>query len=269
MRLNGKTAVLTGASGGIGSAMALALAEAGVRLVLVGRNGAALEALAHRLGAGHRALVADLATADGRDGVQRHCAALPNGLDLLINNAGISDFDAFEALPPARLQALIQTNLLAPILLTQALLPALRRAPRGLIVNVGSAFDAIGHPGFAAYCAGKFGLRGFSEALRRELADGPVGVLHLAPRATATAINGRRVQELNAALGNRVDPPEAVAQALLRQLRRERPRHTVGRPERLFARLDALLPGLLDRALARRLPVIRRFFTPDSDRRPT
>ena len=94
------------------------------------------------------------------------------------------------------------------------------------------------------------------------MADSTVGVLYLAPRATATAINSSRVLELNSALGNRVDPPEVVAQALLRQLRRERPRYTLGRPERVFTRLNALLPDLLDRALARRLPVIRRFFTP-------
>jgi short-subunit dehydrogenase len=252
MQLNGTTALLTGAGGGIGAAMARALADAGVRLLLVGRTAAPLQTLATELGGAHQVLVADLATEDGRDSVQRYCAALPDGLDILVNNAGISDFGAFETQPPARLQELIGTNLLAPMLLTQALLPALRRAPRGLIVNVGSAFGAIGHPGFAAYCAGKFGLRGFST----------VGVLYLAPRATATAINSTRVLELNAALGNRVDPPEVVAQALLQQLRRERPRHTVGRPERLFVRLNALLPGLLDRALARRLPVIRRFFTP-------
>lgn len=262
MQLNGTTALLTGAGGGIGAAMARALADAGVRLLLVGRTAAPLQTLATELGGAHQVLVADLATEDGRDSVQRYCAALPDGLDILVNNAGISDFGAFETQPPARLQELIGTNLLAPMALTQALLPALRRAPRGLIVNVGSAFGAIGHPGFAAYCAGKFGLRGFSEALRRELADSTVGVLYLAPRATATAINSTRVLELNAALGNRVDPPEVVAQALLQQLRRERPRHTVGRPERLFVRLNALLPGLLDRALARRLPVIRRFFTP-------
>ena len=262
MQLNGRTALLTGAGGGIGAAMARALSGAGVRLILVGRTAAPLQALATELRGGHQPLVADLTTADGRDSVQRLCAALPGGLDILVNNAGISDFGAFEAQPPARLQALIDTNLLAPMLLTQALLPALRRAPRGLIVNVGSAFGAIGHPGFAAYCAGKFGLRGFSEALRRELADSTVGVLYLAPRATATAINSNRVLELNSALGNRVDPPEVVAQALLRQLRRERPRYTLGRPERVFTRLNALLPDLLDRALARRLPVIRRFFTP-------
>jgi short-subunit dehydrogenase len=261
MQLTGKTAVLTGASGGIGAAMAQALADAGVRLLLVGRRAQVLQALASRLGAQHQALVADVATAEGRAAVQQACAALPQGLDLLINNAGISEFGAFDAQPAALIEEQITTNLLAPMLLAQALLPALRRAPRGLIVNVGSALGSIGYPGYAAYGASKFGLRGFSEALRRELADGTVGVLYLAPRATATAINSARVMALNTALGNATDAPEVVAQALLRQLREERPYLAVGRPERLFARLNALLPGLIDRAIRRQLPTIRRFLS--------
>lgn len=261
MELNGKTAVLTGAAGGIGSAMAEALAGAGVRLVLVGRSAQALQALAARLGDRHLAVGADLATDAGRQRVLECCAALPDGVDVLINNAGVSAFGLFEAQAP-RLTELVTTNLLAPMLLTAQLLPLLRQAPRGLIVNVGSAFGAIGHPGFAGYSASKFGLRGFSEALRRELADSTVGVLYLAPRATATALNSAPVNALNAALGNRIDNPAVVAAALVRQLRSERPRAGIGRPERLFAFLNGLLPGLLDRALARQLPVVRRVLAP-------
>ena len=260
MQLNGKTALLTGASGGIGGAMAQALAGAGVRLLLVGRRAPALQALASQLGDHHQTIVADVASAEGRAAVQQACAALPGGLDILVNNAGVSLFGEFEHQPPQQIEEQITTNLLAPMLLAQALLADLRRAPRGLIVNVGSTFGSLGYPGFVGYAASKFGLRGFSEALRRELADSTVGVLYLAPRATATAINTDKVQALNAALGSRVDPPEVVAQALLRQLREERRYLAIGGAERLFARLNALLPGLIDRAIERQLPVIRRFF---------
>jgi short-subunit dehydrogenase len=264
MQLDGKTAVLTGASGGIGAAMAQALAAAGVRLLLVGRRAGALETLATRLGGQHLPVVADVATAEGRAAVQQAAAALPGGIDILVNNAGISTFGAFDGQPPAAIEAQITTNLVAPMLLTQALLPALRRAPRGLIVNVGSGFGSIGYPGFAAYAASKFGLRGFSEALRRELSDDTVGVLYLAPRATATPINDERVVAMNAALGSTTDAPDVVARALLRQLRDERAYRAIGAPERVFARLNALLPGLIDRAIRRQLPVIRRFFQPDA-----
>jgi len=117
----------------------------------------------------------------------------------------------------------------------------------------------LGYPGQAAYCASKFALRGFSEALRRELADGPVRVLHLAPRATRTAMNGAAACALNAELGVAMDEPAEVARALLALLRRPVRERLLGRPEALFARLNQLLPGLLDRVLRRQLPVIRRF----------
>ena len=260
MQLNGKTAVLTGASGGIGNAMAQALSDAGVSLLLVGRRAAVLDELATRLGPQHAVVVADVTDAAGRAAVQQACIAHPRGIDILVNNAGINAFGAFEKQAADMIERKITTNLLAPMLLTHALLPALHRAPRALIVNVGSGFGSLGYPGFAAYAASKFGLRGFSEALRRELADSTVGVLHLAPRATATAINTDRVVALNQALGNAVDPPELVAQALLRQLREERPHLALGGRERVFAHLNTLLPGVVDRALKRQLPVIRRFF---------
>lgn len=126
------------------------------------------------------------------------------------------------------------------------------------MVNLGSAFGSLGYPGFSLYCASKFGLRGFSEALARELADSKIRILHLAPRATATAMNDRRVDALNETLGNAVDPPEAVARALLRLLRGRRRRLALGRPEILFGLLNALTPGSVDAGIARQLPVIRR-----------
>lgn len=259
MELSGKTAVLTGASGGIGTALARALAGAGVELVLAGRDAARLAALRRELGERHRVAVADLATGAGRAALIDACAALRHGLDILINNAGVGAFGLFEDAEPADLERLLAINLTAPVLLTHGLLPLLQRAPEAAVVNVGSAFGALGHPGFTAYCASKFGVRGFSEALAREFADGKIRVLYLAPRATATAMNDSRVEVLNTALGHAVDPPEAVADGLLRLLRGRRRRLGLGRPEALFARLNALVPGALDAGLARQLPLIRRF----------
>jgi short-subunit dehydrogenase len=116
----------------------------------------------------------------------------------------------------------------------------------------------LGYPGHAAYCASKFALRGFSEALRRELADGPVRVLYLAPRATRTAMNGAEVCALNAELGVAMDEPATVARELVAALRGSSPERLLGLPERLFARLNQLVPALVDRALRRQLPIIRR-----------
>jgi short-subunit dehydrogenase len=131
-----------------------------------------------------------------------------------------------------------------------------QRAAR--IVNVGSILGYLGYPGHAAYSATKFALRGFSEAQRRELADGPVRVTYFAPRATHTALNGAALCALNAELGVAMDTPDAVAAALVALLANPANERLLGMPERLFARLNQIVPGLVDRALRRQLPVIRR-----------
>jgi len=245
-------AILTGASGGIGRAIAAALAPHCSELLLVGRDASRLAASAAAAGPVARTLIADLATAAGRDAV-----SLP-GLNLLVNNAGAGDFAWLADQSDATLARIVETNVLAPMQLTRRLLPELARQPEAWIVNVGSIMGYLGYPGHAAYCASKFALRGFSEALRRELADGPVRVLHLAPRATRTAMNGAGVCAMNAELGVAMDDPALVARELLRLLERPARERLLGMPEALFARLNQLLPGLVDRALRRQLPIIRR-----------
>ena len=245
-------AILTGASGGIGQAIAAALAPQCEALLLVGRDAARLEQARRAAGPVARTLVADLATPAGRAAVSLSEA------NLLINNAGAGDFAWLEAQDDAMLERIVQANVLAPMQLTRRLLPELRRRPAAWIVNVGSIMGYLGYPGHAAYCASKFALRGFSEALRRELADTLVRVLYLAPRATRTAMNGARVDALNAELGVAMDPPETVARQLVQLLERPARERLLGMPEALFARLNQLLPGLVDRALRRQLPVIRR-----------
>jgi short-subunit dehydrogenase len=244
-------AILTGASGGIGRAIAVALAPLCEELLLVGRDAPRLAESAAAAGPAARALVADLSTPQGRDSVR-----LP-GMNLLINSAGTGDFGWLERQDDATLERILETNAVAPMQLTRRLLPELARRPEAWIVNVGSIMGYLGYPGHAAYCASKFALRGFSEALRRELADGPVRVLYLAPRATRTAMNGPGVSALNAELGVAMDEPGVVARELLALLRRPARERLLGMPERLFARLNQVVPGLLDRALRRQLSTIR------------
>jgi short-subunit dehydrogenase len=245
-------ALLTGASGGIGREIARALAPHCDDLLLVGRDGGRLAESAAAAGPVARTLAADLATPAGLDAVK-----LP-GINLLINNAGAGEFAWLEGQSDAALARIVETNVLAPMQLTRRLLPELRRQPEAWIVNVGSIMGYLGYPGHAAYCASKFALRGFSEALRRELADSPVRVLYLAPRATRTAMNGAGICALNAELGVAMDEPAAVAKELLALLERPARERLLGMPERLFARLNQVLPGLVDRALLRQLSTIRR-----------
>jgi len=257
VNLQNKTIVLTGASGGIGQAMAHELANNGARLILVGRNTDKLEDLASSLNGEHLFLTADLSSEDGRNQLFDYCSC--NGsINLLINNAGVSAFEMIEDQSDSDITKLLSINLISPILITKRLLPLLQSSADGGVVNVGSTFGAIGYPGFNTYCASKFGLRGYSEALRRELVDSNLQVFYLAPRATNTAINSSRVANLNSELGNAVDEPIIVAKALLKQLQKNRMNCYVGWPEKFFARLNGLLPTLVDASLCKQLPVIRR-----------
>lgn len=251
-------AVLTGASGGIGAAIATELAPRCALLILVGRNRGALEALQRELkGCTVHLVCGDLTEPATLAAIEAAARGL-GGINLLVNNAGVSDFHAFASQPPDVIAAMLATNLLAPMLLTRRLIPLLMAEPAAQIVNVGSVFGAIGFPGFAAYCAAKAGLKGFSQALRRELSDSAIEVRHFAPRATGTALNSGAVNAMNRELKTAQDSPQQVAAALLRFLDGGAWQRTLGAKERLFALLNAVLPGLPDSAIRAQLPVIRK-----------
>ena len=251
-------ALLTGASGGIGLALAQRLADEGAHLLLVGRRLEPLQALLKRYPQQIQLVQADIGTRTGRDAL---VAASQNfgGLNCLINAAGVNRFGLLDQQDEQQIAELIGLNVTATLQLTQRLLPLLRAQHRALVINVGSTFGTIGYPGFAAYCASKFALRGFSEALRRELADTNVRVLYFAPRATRTAMNAPSVVAMNDELGVAMDDPEKVAAELLQAIRHEQEERYLGWPERLFVRLNGLLPRVVDQALRKQLPIIQRF----------
>jgi short-subunit dehydrogenase len=251
-------AVITGAGGGIGAAIARKLAPMCDSMVLVGRRPAPLHALRAELQLPVQLVCGDLTDtstlAEINDAAARH-----GSLNLLINNAGVSDFHNFATQSPETVRQLLDTNLLAPMLLTQQLLPLLQIAPAAQIVNIGSVFGMLGFPGFAVYGASKAGLHGFSQALRRELADTNIAVRYFAPRATSTGINSTEVNAMNQALGTAEDSPEQVAAALIKFLSEQSWRRTLGGKERFFVLLNQLLPALPDNALRKQLQVIRKY----------
>ena len=254
--------MLTGASGGIGRSIAKSLDAAGARLVLVGRNAEKLGALKESLiGATHLTIAVDLNTANGRLNLAQTCASIDKGgISLLINCLGINELRLFAEQTEANIEQQIRTNLLCPILVCHDLLPLLQQQPEALIVNIGSTFGSIGYPGFSSYCASKFGLRGFTESLRRELTDTPVGVSYIAPRATRTDLNSDSINAMNEALGTHTDEPGIVANEVMQVILE--PAGTdryIGWPEKLFVKINALLPSLVDNALRKQLPLIRRF----------
>ena len=135
------------------------------------------------------------------------------------------------------------------------------RRGRGQIVNVGSIFGSIGFPCFASYSASKFALRGFSEALRRELAGTGVGVTYVAPRFTKTAFNRNVVARMANALKMNQDEPESVAASVIATIERNDRERYLGWPEKLFVRINSILPRLVDPSLIRQVDLMRPFAT--------
>lgn len=268
MRLRDSVVVLTGATGGMGQAMVAALCQAGAQVLLVGRQAQALQAMEREFGSRVSCVQADLRQADDRARVVAAVRKL-SGFNLLVNAAGVNHFGLFETMDDAAIADLIDTNLTANLQLTRALLPLMKSAPQACVVNIGSTFGSIGYAGFSTYCASKFALRGFSQALRRELADTRVGVLYLAPRATRTKMNSTRVNAMNNALQVTMDSPERVAAQLIRALQQDLREVHLGWPERLFVRLNSLLPSLLDKALRRQLPTIQHYAGTEPDIAPS
>ncbi len=233
--------LLTGASGGIGQAMAHALRQAGAQVMGVGRGVAGPAGLAW-----HRA---DLNEAIGPASVAQ--AAAEWRANVVVHASGVPAFGVLQSISPLQMEQVLQANLLAPMRLTQALLPQLLRQPRAQMVFVGSALGRIGLPGFSVYGASKAGLHGFAEALRRELADTSVRVQILGPRSTRTGFNGAAVEAYNQATGTAMDTPEAVAAALLALIESEAAESFVGFPERLGVRLNGLLGARMDGSFAK------------------
>ncbi|WP_043765003.1 SDR family oxidoreductase [Algiphilus aromaticivorans] len=251
MKLEGSNILLTGATGGIGRELATQLAERGANLLLSARDTEALHSLAEELGAlGALATVmpADLSSPDAGTRLGADCLGHRTP-DAVIHCAGAMQFGEFETSSPEAIATLWQINTLAVLQLTRALLPAMHVRGSGRFVFVGSVFGSLAFPMYALYSASKFALRGFSEALRRELDGSGIGVTYVAPRYTETALNQGGPERAAAALKIARDTPTAVARKIVAALERDRDRYSLGWAERFFMKLNALLPWLVDRAL--------------------
>ncbi|MDQ6685943.1 MAG: SDR family NAD(P)-dependent oxidoreductase [Pseudomonadota bacterium] len=193
-RVDGATVVITGASSGIGKALAMLLAPRAASLVLVARRGDALHELRTALLASRPALAVhdhacDLTDGAALDALADQVLAQCAGVDVLVNNAGAGDFALLEVASGARLDAMLRLNIGAPVQLTRRLLPALRAAGRGGIVNIGSGAGLSWMPGMAAYVGSKHFIDGFSESLRLELAADGLVVTQVCPGPVASGFD--------------------------------------------------------------------------------
>lgn len=253
MQLRDRRFLLLGGTGGIGQALIPLLLSEGARLLVATRRPDSIT-----LPEGVTAVKLDLAAENLDQQLQAVTDEWPD-LYGVIHCAGQNRFASIEQSTMADIDDQLMVNLRSAMAVARHLVPLLKARKGGALVFVGSTFGSIGYPGYSAYCATKFGLRGFTEALRRELADSPLQVLYFAPRATATAMNPESVTQLNQTLGNAMDPPEQVAAQLISAMKRDRRRCFLGWPEKLFVAINGVLPRLVDRAMLKQLPVIRRF----------
>lgn len=259
MNLESQRILITGASGGIGQHLCRLLSTRGARLCLVDRQAETSERLRQSLQGEMVAANGDVTRGDDRERAINAAMQAFGGIDVLINLAGVMDFARLDEQDPALIQRILAVNVEAPMQLARAVLPQMLERRRGRIVNIGSMFGSIGFPCFAAYTASKFALRGFSEALRRELSGSGVGVTYVAPRAVKTPFNPPVVHRM-AALGMmHMDDPQWVAQRIVRAIEKERDETYLGFPESLFARINALLPGVVGRAIAKQVPALMAF----------
>jgi short-subunit dehydrogenase len=245
VRLEGKTVLLTGATGGLGAAVAGALAERGVALVLSGRRAEALERLASSLPGEHRIVPTDLAA----DGAAERLAEDAGRVDGLVANAGLPGTGTIESFSPDELKRALRVNLESPMLLAQALAPAMTDRREGHLVFVSSLSGKAPSPRTAIYAATKFGLRGFALSLRADLAAGGVGVSLIVPGF---------IREAGMFADSRAKPPpglgtaapQEVAAAVVKAIERDKVEIAVApRRQRALAHLGLASPRIAMRAI--------------------
>ncbi|MPQ97051.1 SDR family NAD(P)-dependent oxidoreductase [Modestobacter sp. I12A-02628] len=262
----GGTAVVTGAAGGIGSALAHSLAARGSHLVLVDRDAERLELVAKTVRAAHPAVtltthVADLSDAEQTRRLGETLAAGHPETTLLVNNAGVALGGRFDQTTLEEFEWVITINFTAAVRLTHALLPVLKTHPGAHVVNVSSLFGLIAPAGQTAYSASKFAIRGFTEALRHELVDDGIGVTSVHPGGIRTGIAAAArvasgVPQAEAEAGKKqfekllTFPPEQAAELIVAAVEKRRPRLLIGMSAVVPDLLARVAPGSYGRLLA-------------------
>ena len=262
-----KVVIVTGASSGIGAATAREFARAGASVVLAARRLDRLEALAAEIdgmGTGAKALAvaADLSQLADIQNVIDQTLAKFGRIDVLFNNAGFGRLDWLEKLDPVKdIQAQVNVNVLGVLQTTRLVLPHMQAQQGGHIINMASVAGLVGTPTYTIYAACKFAVRGFSEALRREVAPWNIRVSVIYPGGVATEFGEhagiKRKTQVTTPKFMRLTA-EQVAQAVVGLVRRPRRDLIITWPFRLSVWLNNWLPGLVDWTTIRQFTEVER-----------
>lgn len=218
--LGGRTALVTGASGGIGGAIARALHARGASVALSGTRVAPLEALAGELGERAHVLPCDLSDAAAVEALPKAAAAAMGGVDILVNNAGVTRDQLMMRMSDPDWATVIEVNLTSVMRLSRGVLRGMMKARRGRIVNISSIVGITGNPGQANYAAAKAGVIGMSKSLAAEVASRGITVNCVAPGFIATAMtealgDDQRARLLGGIPAGRMGVVEDVASAVV------------------------------------------------------
>ena len=218
--LTGKTALITGASGGIGAAVATALHAAGATVALSGTRQAPLDDLAAALGARAHVLPCNLSDAAAVDALPKQATEAMGRVDILVNNAGITRDNLFMRMSDEEFQAVLDVNLMASFRLMRGVLRGMMKARWGRIVSVTSIVGTTGNPGQGNYAASKAGLVGMSKSLAQEVASRGITVNCVAPGFIATPMTDKLTDDQKARINTqipagRMGTPAEIAAAVL------------------------------------------------------
>ena len=220
--LTGKTALITGASGGIGGAIAKALHAQGAVVGLNGRNADALNKLAAELAKEGQdrchVLVGELGTAEAADAVMKAAEEKMGQVDILVNNAGLTKDGLFMRMKDEDWQVVQDVNLFAPFRLTRAAIRGMMKRRAGRVINITSIVGVTGNPGQANYCAAKAGMIGMTKSMAQEVANRGITLNCIAPGFIATpmtdALNDEQKAKINATIpAGTMGTPEDIAAA--------------------------------------------------------
>jgi len=244
-------AIVTGASSGIGYQLVLELARQGARLVVTARRGKRLEMLAgqvRELGQPIAAVRGDLVDPSVREAIVAEARSKFGGVDLLINNAGVSAHGRFALASPDRLRRIMEVNFFAAAELIRVAQPALEEGNSPIIVNVGSILARRGVPRNSDYSASKFAMAGLSEALRPELARRGIDLLLVNPGTTDTDFFEHLIDKEESLpwATRRGVAPEKVARAIVRAIQRGKHEIVPSWPGRLLLWANRTAPRLVD-----------------------